>query len=132
MANMVKNKRLLLVFLICLMANFSFGQNYFEEGRKEYYASNYDRSIELLTKAILNDQEIARSLMFRGAVKIILSQMDDALADLESSKLIDSSYPRLYFYFGKFYVLDGKYDLAIANYSKAIAGDPRDAAAYNE
>jgi tetratricopeptide (TPR) repeat protein len=132
MVNMVKNKHLLLIFLICLIANFSFSQTYFEEGKKEYYASNYSRSIELLTKAILNDQEIAKSLMYRGAVKIFLNQLDDALTDLESSKQIDSSFPRLYFYFGKLYLIRGEYDLAITNYSKAIAGDLRDAAAYNE
>jgi tetratricopeptide (TPR) repeat protein len=129
---MIKHKRLPIILLLCLIANFSFSQNYFEEGKKEYYASNNSKAIELLTKAILNDQEIAKSLMYRGAAKIFLDQYDDAFADLESSKQIDSSYPRLYFYFGKLYLINGDFDLAIANYSKTIAADPRDAAAYNE
>jgi tetratricopeptide (TPR) repeat protein len=129
---MIKIKHLPFTFLLCLLVNFSFSQNYYEEGKKEYLANNNSKAIELLTKAILNDQEIAKSLMYRGAAKIFLDQFDDALADLESSKSLDSTFSRLYFYYGKLYLLGGKYDLAITNYSKSIASDQRHAASYSE
>jgi len=125
-------KHLLLFFLICLVNAVSFGQNFFEEGRKEYFASNYPRAIELLTKAIVNDQEVAQSLMFRGASKIFLNQFDNAFTDLESARQIDSTIPRLDFYYGKIYLLKDDFDRAIAYYSRDIALNPRDAVAYNE
>ena len=134
---MIKIKHLPLALLLCLIVNLGFSQNYFEEGKKEYYASNNSKAIELFTKAILNDQEMAKSLMYRGAAKIFLGQFDEALADLESSKKIDSTSPKLYFYFGKLYLIGGKPDIAIPYYSKVIALNPRDsvaltASAYDE
>jgi tetratricopeptide (TPR) repeat protein len=129
---MKKNKRLPLVLLLCLIVNLSFSQNYFEEGDKEYDLGNFSKAIELFTKAILNDQEIGKSLMLRGGAKIFLDQYNDALTDLEFSKQIDSTNPYLYFYFGKYYRLTGKYDLAISNYSRTIASDPKHADSWFE
>jgi tetratricopeptide (TPR) repeat protein len=112
--------------------NFSFSQNYFEEGMKQFNSDNFSNSIEWFTKAILNKQKIAKSLMMRGAAKIYLVKLEDAVADLRSSKKMDSTNSRLYYYFGKYYYLTDSLDLAIANYSKCIAFDPRDADAYME
>jgi tetratricopeptide (TPR) repeat protein len=134
---MIKIKHPTLVLFLCLVVNFCFGQNYFEEGKKAYLADNNSKAIELLTKAILNNQEKAKSLMYRGAAKIFLNQYDDALADLELSKEFDSTFPRLYFYYGKLYLIGGKPDVAIQYYSRTIATNSRDdvaltASAYNE
>ena len=129
---MIKNKHLPLTLLMCLIVNCSFSQNYYEEGKKEYHAENYSRSIELFTKAILNDQEIAKSLLLRGASKIFMDQYDDAFTDLESSKQVDSTNPSLNFYFGKYYRLTGNYDLALAYLSRFIAADSTDADVWYE
>ncbi|MFL5744823.1 MAG: tetratricopeptide repeat protein [Niastella sp.] len=129
---MIKNKYLPLVLLLCLIANLGFSQNCFEEGMKQFDADNFSNSIEWFTKAILNKQKIARSLMMRGAAKIYLVKLQDAVTDLESSKKLDPTNSRLYYYYAKYYYLSDSLDLAIANYSKCIAIDPRAADAYME
>lgn len=129
---MIIRKRFSVFIATCFIASLCYGQNYFEEGSKEYFSLNFSRAIELFTKAILNDQEIAKSLMYRGAAKVFLNMPDDALNDLNLSKEVDSNYYKLYYYFGKLYLRNGRYDLAMNNYNKAIALNSNDAASYNE
>jgi len=129
---MKENKHLLLVILLCLIANWGFSQNYYETGMKEFDSDNFSNSIEWFTKAILNKQKVARSLMMRGAAKIYLVKLEEAITDLKSSKKMDSTNSRLYYYFAKYYYLAGSFDLAITNYSKCITLDPRAADAYME
>jgi tetratricopeptide (TPR) repeat protein len=106
----------------------SSGQNFYEEGYKQYMSGNDDkRSVELFTKAIANNQEVAKSFMMRGASKIYLKDFVGAAADLEYSIKLDSSNHKAYFYYGKFYFAQGFFNAAIKNYNIAISKNSKDA-----
>src|SRR5690349_16664667 len=129
---MTKIKPLTLAFLLCLIADLSYSQNYYKEATKEFDSDNFSQAIELYTKAIINKQEVARSYMMRGGSKIFIGQFEEARIDLESSKKLAPANSRLYYFYGKYYYLTDNLDLAITNYSKCIDLDPRNADAYIE
>ena len=129
---MIKIKPLTLAFLLCLIADLSYSQNYYKEANKEFDSDKFRQAIELYTKAIINKQEIAKSYMMRGGSKIFIGQFEEARIDLESSKKLAPAHPRLYYFYGKYYYLTDNFDLAITSYSKCIDLDPRNADAYME
>jgi tetratricopeptide (TPR) repeat protein len=122
----------IMIFMVFLLPCYCNSQQYFKNACKEYFTGDMNKSIELFTLSIENKQEIAKSYMYRGAAKAFLNKFDDALIDLNVSKLLDSSNPKLYYYFGKLYVFKGNGEKAIQYYSKAIAKDPKDPHSYDE
>lgn len=125
-----------IIFTFFLFFNFiiGFGQNYFQEGCKQYYEfDDYNKAIELFTKAIENNQELANSYLLRGASKIVSGQYAGATADLEASIAIDSNNYKAYYYYGRFYFTQGFFQTSIKYYDKAIMKNPKAAAnAYDD
>ena len=120
------------ILIVLSFANFCNGQNYFEDASKEYFNGDLNKSIELFTISIKNNQETAKSYMYRGAAKSFLKMFDEALKDLNLSKDKDSSNTKLYYYYGKLYLFKGDLDLAIKYYDNAVSKNPKDAFSYDE
>jgi tetratricopeptide (TPR) repeat protein len=118
------------VFL--LSSHYCNGQQYFEKASKEYFTGDIRKSVDLFTLSIENKEELAKSYMYRAAAESFLDMFDDALFDLNMSKALDSTNPKLYYYYGKLHLFKGDYEKSIQYYTKAIAKDPKDAYAYDE
>lgn len=120
-------------FMSLLFCNVCFSQNFYEEGCKQYFNGNDDRiSIQLFSKAIENNQELAKAYMMRGAAKISLEKYIDAISDLEYSIKLDSNNYKAYFYYGRVYFVQGFFGLALKYYNKAIIKNPQDADLYDD
>ena len=118
-------------FSSVILINICFSQNFYEEGRMEYFKGNLKNSIELFGKSINMKEEISKSYMLRGAAKAMLSEFSSAFNDLDSSLRIDSSYYKTYFYYGKAYALKGAYFAAMKYFNKAISKNSKDAVIYD-
>jgi tetratricopeptide (TPR) repeat protein len=120
------------VIFVLFFLNNCFSQNLFEKGREEYRNGNSEKAIELLTKAIENKIEISNSLMYRGAAETSLKFYSEAIRDLDASKKMDSiSTYRLYFFYGRYYLLKEDFDKALINFNKSISLNKNHAASYN-
>ncbi len=116
-----------------MFLNCTYAQNYYELGYKQYYEGNDDKkSIELFTKAIQNGQEPAKSYMLRAAAKISLNDLGSVVQDLESSLKLDSNNYKTYYYYGRFYFIQGFYKNSLKYYDKAIAREKKSANSYDE
>jgi tetratricopeptide (TPR) repeat protein len=125
-------KYLFISFAICLFANYSYSQNYFVDASKAFLSADYDKAIALYNKSIENKQELAKSYLLRGASKFFLNLLDEALADLDQSKLLDSSNFLLPYYYGKLHLHKKEARLAIEYYNRYISNGPKDALALTE
>jgi tetratricopeptide (TPR) repeat protein len=128
----IKTRMLIIIFSIVNIGSLLFGQNYYDEGNKAYLNNENEKAIELFTKAINNNQEVAKSYMMRGATKIYLGQFSSAFMDLNSSIQLDSTYYKTYFYFGKAYLFQEFYSTALKYYNIAIYKNPNDPALFDD
>ena len=102
----MNNRKFIIVAIyILFFCGKSFGQNYFDAASKEYFSGDLNKSIELFSKSINANQHPANSFMLRGAAKSFLGKFDEALNDLNHSFLLDSTNAKIYYYYGKFYIL---------------------------
>lgn len=120
------------VFFLIFFSSYGYAQSYYEKGEKEYFYGDLNNSIALFTTAIQNNQELAKSHMYRGAAKIFLHMYAQSKLDLDSSKKIDSTYYKLYYYYGKLYLFEGNYVLALKYSNDAIAINKQDAAVFDQ
>lgn len=129
----MKNIKIYFIIFLGFFINqpYSFSQKYFEVAKKEYLYGDLQKSIDLLTESINHNEEIAKSYMYRGSAKAFLKMYPEALVDLNLSKKIDPINPKIYFYFGKFYLLKGNYDSALQYFNLAISKDAKDAVIYD-
>ncbi len=126
------NKKIMVTLVMILSINFYYSQNYYEEGYREYFKGDRPKSIELFTKSIESNENLANSYMMRGAAKGSLNEMHNALSDLNESFKIDSSNFKLYFYYGRIYFLNEFYSIAIKYYNTAINKNLKDADSYDD
>jgi tetratricopeptide (TPR) repeat protein len=120
------------LFLLLLNVNCLYSHSDYELGYKEYMNDNYEKSLEFFNKSIKNKKELAKSYMYRGAANIFLNRLSDTKRDLDTSFKLDSINGKIYFYFGKLYLVEKKYDSAIENYTIAIKKDSLNSGAYIE
>ena len=123
------------MFFLTLFAltNICRGQVHFKNACTEYFYGDLNKAVALFDISISEKEELAQSYMYRGAAKSFLKMFPGALKDLNTSKKIDSTNPKLDYYFGKYYLfLKSKNDSALFYYSKAIRKNPQYAAAYDE
>jgi len=125
-------KKIALVFsLILILMNSLFCQNYYEQGLQKYYQAENSEAIELFSKSIENNNQVALSFMMRGATKTYLKQYAQAVDDISQSLKLDSSNYKAYFYFGRVYFLQGFYASALKYFDKAISINTKDPDVYN-
>lgn len=121
--------QLLMVFIPFVCA----GQNYFELGYKEYYNNNnFEKAIDLFTKAIENEQNLSQSFLLRGAAKINNGKYFGVLTDLDFSIELDSNNYKAYYYYGRFYFTQGFFKSSIQYYEKAIIKNNECANCYDD
>jgi tetratricopeptide (TPR) repeat protein len=126
------NSKILFIFLIISINCDCYSQNYYEEACKQYFNGNDDKiSVELFTKAIENNQDVAKSYMYRGASKTFLNDFFGALSDIEESIRQDSSNYKAYYYRGRLYFAQGFFNKAVNQYNIAISKNPTDADVYD-
>jgi tetratricopeptide (TPR) repeat protein len=125
-------KRVAILIIFFLSATFSYSQNFFEEGLKQYYLHNEELAIELFSKAISNNQEIAKSFMMRGATKIHQGYYIQARTDLNISISIDSNLYKSFQYIGRSYFFESQPDSAILYFKQAIKLNMTDPDLYDD
>ena len=109
------------------------GGSFYKMGMRVYHLSDdsTEEAVQLFTKAIENGQDVAGSYMMRGACKGILKQYMLAIDDLNASKLLDSSYSKLYYYYGDVYLREGMNLMALHYFDIAISMDSTNPEYYN-
>lgn len=127
----IKVKYLVILGSIFFYSDF-FSQNFYKEGVNEYLNGSEKKAIDLLTKAIENNQEVANSYMYRGGAKIYINDFYSSIQDLQTSLKLDSNNYKTYFYIGRNYFYQGFYETAIKYYDKAIYINNKDANVYDE
>ncbi len=94
---------------------------YVERGIAHWSNENNESAYEDLTKAISIDPEYARAYFQRAEFYYFDGDNANALKDLTKTISIDPNYFQVYFGRGEIYSELGEYELAVANYSEAIA-----------
>src|SRR5215831_5197760 len=128
---MISRRILIFICINSFLSSACFCQDLYQAAMKEYLNREYEKSIELFTKSIQNNQEVAKSYMMRGSARAYQGQFPEALSDLTFSKIIDSGNKKLDYCFCRFYLLKGEYDNALNFCNSAIFKIPNDADAYD-
>jgi len=118
---------LLMLFVGCSC----YSQSSFEKGYSFYKKNDYQSAITFFTEAIINNQDQAKSYMLRGAAKAYAKDLFNALSDLDSSKLLDSTNYKLYYHYGRAYLLSGFSDQALNFFLKANSMNSLDSDVHN-
>jgi tetratricopeptide (TPR) repeat protein len=108
-------------------------QDYYQLGMHAYDASDDSATaaVQYFTRAIQLQQQPAKSYMMRGAAEELQKNFTAATEDLNQSKALDSTYPKLYYYYGQLYLRQDLYLRSIHYFDIAITKDPRQAKFYN-
>jgi tetratricopeptide (TPR) repeat protein len=102
----------------------------FAEGMREFAATRYDKSIELLTHAMAMDPGHALAVVSRGAAYLKLDMLDQARDDFDRAIEMDSGYARAYHMRGLVSEKRGDDQTALADFNRAIELNPAYGAAY--
>ena len=125
-------KKIIFVIVIIFSFGYTKSQSYYELGLKAYQEEKDDLAIELFTKSIENNQELAKSYMMRASVKTILEKYVEAFSDINQSINLDSMYYKSYYYYGRIYFLQGFYSSALKYFDKAISMYKNNSDIYDE
>lgn len=105
--------------------------NYFEQGLTHFENQEYERAVELFTKALrLSLGDLAETLLYRGLSYAYLEAYDKAMADFNGALQRNAYYPDAYNERGNMFRMDGNLEAAIRDYSAAIRLDESHYAAY--
>ena len=104
--------------------------NWFEAGMVEFANSRYDKSIEMFTKAIEEDDRNTLAHVSRGAAYLKLDMVVQAKEDFDSAVSIDPGYARAYHMRGLAREKHGDDQAALADFDRAIDLNPEYGAAY--
>ena len=105
-------KKLKLFILFGILYHSAISQTLYDSALKKYYAGELEKAIDLFSKCIANDDHLPFAYMYRGSAKAFSGNFEDAFKDLNASVMLDSSTNKIYYYFGKFYLLKKEYSLA--------------------
>jgi tetratricopeptide (TPR) repeat protein len=75
---------------------------------------------------------VAKAYMMRGIAKGITGDFENGVADLNASARLDSADYKLYFYYGKIYLLHGDFTMAEQYYDIAVAKNSTDPKNYDD
>jgi tetratricopeptide (TPR) repeat protein len=108
-------------------------QDYYQLGVRAYEASDDSAAVavQYFTRAIELQQQPAKSYMMKAAAEELQKNFTAATEDLNQSKALDSTYPKLYYYYGQLYLRQDLYFMSIRYFDIAIAKDAGQAKFYN-
>ena len=104
--------------------------DFFAEGMSEFAGTRYDKSIELLTRAMTMDPGHMLAVVGRGAAYLKLDLLDQARDDFDRAIRMDSGYARAYHMRGLVSEKRGDDQTALADFNRAIELNPEYGAAY--
>jgi len=124
------------LFLLLMILPIScFGQTaeeFYNKGRSYYKLQNYHAAIDVYTKAISLDLNIAKVYSNRGIAYGMLGKYELAIDDFTKSIRIDPNYLFAYTNRGRAYYYLESYENAITDYNIAIEIDPNNANTYRD
>ena len=124
-----KNK---LVIILILISYYIKSQTFYDKAYKEYQMGNDQVAINLFDKSIQNNENIAKSYLYRGVSKTYIGKYFEAMSDIKASINIDSNYYKSYFFYGRIYFAQGFFSTAIKYYDISIRKNARDADVYDD
>ena len=102
----------------------------FTAGMGEFANSSYDKTLELMTRAIDADPTYTLAIVSRGAAYLKLDMLDQARDDFDRAVKIDPNYARAYHMRGLVSEKRGDDHTALADFDRAIDLNPDYGAAY--
>jgi Tfp pilus assembly protein PilF len=105
-------------------------KDFFAAGMGEFAISRYDKSIDLLTRAIDADPSYSLAIVSRGAAFLKLDLLDQARSDFDRAIKINPGYARAYHLRGLVSEKRGDNHTALDDFNRAIELDPEYGAAY--
>ena len=107
------------------------GQGQYDNALKKYYNGELNAAVDLFSQCIAGKEKTALSYMYRGAARAFLGSFDEAFKDLNTSLRLDSANDKIYYYFGKYHMLNKQYAQAVAYFKKSIIRKKDDADRYD-
>jgi tetratricopeptide (TPR) repeat protein len=105
-------------------------KEFFTAGMGEFANSSYDKSIELMTRAIEADPTYTLAIVSRGAAYLKLDMLDQARDDFDRAVKIAPDYARAYHMRGLISEKRGDDQTALTDFDRAIDLNPDYGAAY--
>jgi tetratricopeptide (TPR) repeat protein len=112
------------------MTEHSNAKELFAAGMGEFANSQYDKALELLTRAIDADPTHTLAIVGRGAAYLKMDMLDQARDDFDRAVKIDPGYARAYHMRGLVNEKRGDPHTALADFDRAIELDADYGAAY--
>ena len=113
-------RRIVFIVLFSVVYITGKGQAQYDNAVKKYYRGELNAAIDLFNQCIAGNEKTALSYMYRGAARAFLGSFDDAFKDLNTSLGLDSTNDKIYYYFGKYYMLNKQYAQAAGYFKKSI------------
>ena len=112
------------------MANKYAARKMFDKGVAAYVKNDYQKSVDLFSRAIQYDPSLALFYVCRGAASLKLEKVSEALDDFNQAIDLDPSYARAYHLRGLAYEKFGKFARAFQDFDRSLEIDPEYAAVY--
>ena len=113
------------------MANKYAARKMFDEGVAAYIKKDFNKSVDLFTRAIRYDPTLALFYVSRGAARLKLAKARDAKGDFDRAIALDSGYARAYHLRGIANEQIGELARAFQDFDRALEIDPEYSAAYH-
>lgn len=112
------------------MANKYAARKMFDEAVAAYVKNDFQKSVDLFSRAIQYDSKLALFYVCRGAAGLKLDKAREALNDFNRAIQLDPSYARAYHLRGLAYEKLGEFARAFRDFDRSLEIDPEYAAAY--
>jgi tetratricopeptide (TPR) repeat protein len=112
------------------VANKYAARKMFDTGVAAYVKDDFQKSIDLFSRAIQYDPSLALFYVCRGAASLKLEKVSEALDDFNQAIDLDPLYARAYHLRGLAYEKLGEFARAFRDFDRSLEIDPEYAAAY--
>jgi tetratricopeptide (TPR) repeat protein len=112
------------------MAENANAKELFNQAMAEFIANNFEKSIALLSEALIGDPQFALALTSRAAAYMKLDCTQEALSDFTRAIDLDPQYARAHHLRGLVHEKLANNQMALKDFDKAMEIDPNYGAAY--
>jgi len=113
------------------VANKYTARTMFDEGVAAYIKKDFKKSVDLFARAIKYDPTLALFYVSRGAVRLKLARVCEAIEDFDRAIELDSRYARAYHLRGLAHEQIGELARAFQDFDRSLEIDPEYGAAYH-